>query len=529
MVSKTATPTVKPTASTTSAPTKKKFANLTSEKLFHFTDKDCVYEGEMHDNQRHGQGTLTHSNGYTFQGEFLKGLMNGYGKWSHLCGDYLEGFYSEGQLNGQGSRMILGETYEGEFMNNLPHGYGVCRESNGTTYEGDFEQGVYHGYGTWKQANGTIYSGDFQNGVKDGAGVLTFPNGTKYEGGFKVNERSGPGKITYPNGDILTGNFVSDSIKTGLYTYSANSENKEMAGTVVPWEAKAKKGKKEKQDTSTGASVALVATTPGKLTHADPIIAAALAKLPLDSVTLPYPDGVYHGEVYNNNVRCGYGIMLYEGGSAFLGKWFSDQPSGSGYMKYVSNNVLTGTYRGRWAEGKYHGVGTLVTIVTDSQDPALQTQIIYDGEFEKGLRCGKGKVHNGNALTYHGHFANDQYHGVGFLREEIGFYKGAFENGEKHGKGMQNYQKISGAKTLEPFVGTFKNNLPYTGTGSVVRPTGIFEGKLIEGKEEGPGQFTSLEDKSVIKGVWANGEITSGELFDEAGMYFSCSSIRFVV
>ncbi len=488
--------------------------------LFHFTDKDCVYEGQMYDNQRHGHGTLTHSNGYIFQGEFLNGMMSGYGKWSHPRGEYLEGFYSNGQLNGQGSRLVNGESYEGEFLNSVPHGYGVSRNSNGKSYEGDFEHGLYHGYGTLKFFNGTEYSGEFHKGAKHGTGVLTYSSGTKYEGGFERNLRSGAGKITYPNGNTLTGNFVADSIKTGSYTYSHDCEDKNLAGVVVPWEAKM--GKKEKkamkeqrekaqvnEAVSSNSAPATATTTVATNAAADaaalyrsivadpyPGIVTAFTRLPLRSVSVTFPDGIYSGEVSGVNIRSGYGIMVYQDGSVYAGKWLKDQPYGNGRMSYWSSNGLSGLYTGRWEEGKYHGLGLHYTYLVDSEDAALKTKIVYDGAFERGLR-----------------------HGQGVLKEKESRYEGEFVNGEKHGQGVLHYRVLSGAKLLQPFVGTFARNLPYTGSGAVIRPTGIFEGKIVEGKEEGPGKFTSFKDQSVIEGEWVNGEITMGKLFYETGMY----------
>ena len=424
-------------------------------KPFHFTDKDCVYEGGMYNNQRHGHGTLTHSDGYTFQGEFLKGLMNGYGKWSHPRGDYLEGFYSLGQLNGQGSRLVKGESYDGDFMNNLPHGYGVSRDAEGNTYEGDFELGVYHGYGTLKQANGTVTSGEFHKGqlVPKSEAVVS----------STVNPVSGS------PGAIKTSSSISDG----------SSSREHTNGVIGQAEIEAYK-------------------------------AAAMESLPRGSVTLTLPEGTYIGDARVNDIRRGYGIMTYHNGSLYIGKWYDNKQSGNGFMYYMQDGKLVSKYSGSWMEGKYHGTGKYFVLSDTGNGDKEMLRTFYEGRFEHGVRTGKGELKINNKTVYKGDFANDQFHGQGYQTDQSTEYTGEFKNGQRHGKGMLSYSNSPGTKKRKPFVGTFKNNLPCTGTGSVVRPTGIFEGKLVEGKEEGPGQFTSLEDKSVIKGVWANGELLPG-------------------
>ena len=78
-----------------------------------------VYVGEGKDGKRHGQGTVTYSNGKKYVGEFKNGKKHGQGTFT----------WSDG------------EKYEGEWKDDKKHGLGTETYPNGSKYVGEFKKG----------------------------------------------------------------------------------------------------------------------------------------------------------------------------------------------------------------------------------------------------------------------------------------------------------------------------------------------------------------------------------------------------
>ena len=62
-----------------------------------------VYVGEEIDGKRHGQGTVTYSNGKKYVGEFKNGKKHGQGTQTWSDGDKYEGEHKDGKKDGQGT------------------------------------------------------------------------------------------------------------------------------------------------------------------------------------------------------------------------------------------------------------------------------------------------------------------------------------------------------------------------------------------------------------------------------------------
>ena len=100
------------------------------------------YEGQMLQEQMHGRGIFTCTQGYVYTGEFKYGKPNGLGKLVYDNGDKYEGGFLNDTLHGRGKYSYAnGDCYRGEFMNDLPHGHGVYVLANGNIYSGDWENG----------------------------------------------------------------------------------------------------------------------------------------------------------------------------------------------------------------------------------------------------------------------------------------------------------------------------------------------------------------------------------------------------
>ena len=60
--------------------------------------------------------------------------------------------------------------------------------------------------------------------------------------------------------------------------------------------------------------------------------------------TKVYEDGVYTGELIENDVRYGYGKFNYSDGDVYEGEWSWDMKQGNGKLTYSDGSF----YEGRW-------------------------------------------------------------------------------------------------------------------------------------------------------------------------------------
>jgi hypothetical protein len=157
-----------------------------------------IYIGEFLNNRNHGFGTITYTNGKTYEGSWVKGVFEGSGIAK----------YSNGYV------------YEGEFLDGKYHGKGTLVYQKGYQYTGDWESGVRHGDGVATFPDGTIYTGGFVSDQREGTGTITMPDGFEYAGGWKAGEIDGEGVALYPNGDTYEG-FFSKGIAHRWQYYEA--------------------------------------------------------------------------------------------------------------------------------------------------------------------------------------------------------------------------------------------------------------------------------------------------------------------
>jgi hypothetical protein len=100
------------------------------------------YEGQMFQDQMHGRGIFTSSQGYVYTGEFKYGKPHGLGKLIYDNGEQYEGSLVNDMLHGKGKYLYAnGDRYQGEFQNDLPHGQGVYILASGSIHSGLWENG----------------------------------------------------------------------------------------------------------------------------------------------------------------------------------------------------------------------------------------------------------------------------------------------------------------------------------------------------------------------------------------------------
>ena len=85
-------------------------------------------------------------------------------------GDVYDGDLQEGLRHGEGIyRWENGNTYEGDFQQNTMHGQGTFTWADGRVYTGEFVEDRREGQGTLVWENGDTYSGSFERDRIHGA------------------------------------------------------------------------------------------------------------------------------------------------------------------------------------------------------------------------------------------------------------------------------------------------------------------------------------------------------------------------
>ena len=142
-------------------------------------------------------------------------------------------------------------------------------------------------------------------------------------------------------------------------------------------------------------------------------------------------------------------------------------------------------YQGEFGEGAYQGSGTLY---------GKGGVRIYDGQFDKGLYNGSGKLYNDDFLSYEGQFAAGVPEGEGRRYvEKVLFYAGNFHEGLPHGQGVSYYPDGTAFYRGGFAAGIFEGNgTEYNENGSI-RYTGSFS----EGKYNGNGSLYIADNEHL--------------------------------
>ena len=425
----------------------------TTSTLFDFTadpNPDAVvinypdgttYVGEMKDNRRHGQGTLTFRNGSTYQGEFVDGIEHGYGvsTTSSTAGGR--------QKKGKAGHIKRGEVYKGQF-----------------------QQGKRHGEGQLISAAGDVFTGIFKNNsIESGCGTVTYPFGRSFTGTYKAGMRHGPGKLIEEDGSSIEVNFVNNKPHgEGVFTSRVGDviyELWDMGGLVkqTTEERTAAHLTDEKEKSSniildgdkgtiegTTSGAVIVGDNINTITETTPATRAMSATtfservFKAEKVTLHFEDdSIYTGHCIKG-VPNGKGKIKYIDGSHYSGSFTRGLKHGQGKHFYKHINC---TYEGLWERGNRHGEGTLTYHDTDETFTgefkygrvisgkgvyySLQ-KIRFEGEFAYGYLI-QGKITYLDGSVYEGEVCDGLRHGQGTLTDKDGtvVYSGQWKEGEQ--------------------------------------------------------------------------------------------------
>lgn len=460
------------------------------------------------DGKVYRRGRKKYSNLDVYEGEFLDGAKHGKGQLNVYCGDVYVGEFEYNQFHGKGlytwapytdpetGNFIAGKRYDGDWKNGKMHGKGIFILGQGDVYSGEFDRGQFHGTGTLKCGNGDSWEGQWERGR--GGGMMKryiAANGHEFKGILRQSLRHGKGRQTYgPGRGYYDGDWERDKPHgQGVRVYSNGNQ---YAGTFQDGEV-----------------------------HGNG--------------TMFYANGdQYIGDFFRGHVS-GRGVMKYARGEMFDGHFLNGFQYGEGKFTYSDGGYYDGEYKamkinkgtlleaplcngkregfglrvftngarytGQWMDDKMHGQGQLIQV-----DGAG-----FEGQFFNGYRQGIGREQYGNILglvfncpaghkhpgkgycQYKGSFVRDQWHGTGEYSCCDGrVYKGEFQYGKKHGKGVQEYLRDGDTGDLaRQCIG---------GRGSMYRYH-RYDGNWVENVKEGLGTLYFVNGDSIT-GTFVHGQ-----------------------
>jgi hypothetical protein len=179
-------------------------------------DNGDVYDGEILDDMRTGQGSYLWADGHRYEGQFVANRMQGEGTYFWPDGRTYQGSFVADKRQGRGLlRWPNGDVYEGGFVDNKMSGTGVFVWANQDRYAGNFVDGKRTGSGEFAWNTGERYVGEFVDGVLQGEGTFEWPDGRRYVGPFTAGRKSGRGVFEWANGNRYVGEFADDA-RSGL-------------------------------------------------------------------------------------------------------------------------------------------------------------------------------------------------------------------------------------------------------------------------------------------------------------------------
>lgn len=227
----------------------------------------------------------------------------------------------------------------------------------------------------------------------------------------------------------------------------------------------------------------------------------------------------YEGE-FERGLMHGQGCYTWTDGSTYTGTMLHQSATGVGLIVWPDGS----SYQGDVVDGYRHGHGVFI-------DPTVPC--LYEGEWEHGLRHGKGKITYDDAGTnyYEGQWVEGARHGYGLLRYKSGnLYEGQWVWDRKVGRGTMNWFTLN-----QRYVGEWLNDRP-DGSGEytwldlpvggvkqleVVRSNGVpigakahqqqlithfqhhnrYVGSFVQGVRDGRGTF-HYSNGSIYDGDW---------------------------
>ena len=152
-------------------------------------------------------------------------------------------------------------------------------------------------------------------------------------------------------------------------------------------------------------------------------------------------EGVYHGQVDENNLQHGKGRLFFKNGKAYTGEWVRGIMEGTGLLA-SSNGAY---YKGSFASGNFSGLGEHFCPIKMQK---------YIGMWKAGKRHGKGQIfYDKKQNHFRGSFERGKRHGGGQMFKNEYLLTGNWEKGRKHGR-----FRLIDSKNEQAYCITFKRD-----------------------------------------------------------------------
>jgi len=166
---------------------------------------------------------------------------------------------------------------------------------------------------------------------------------------------------------------------------------------------------------------------------------------------------------------------------------FGDCVNGLGTLE-MKTSIGLNSYRGNFKEGQYNGFGKLTEMLSRTE------RAYYDGNWDMGVRSGRGAFFNGKDKLYIGQWKND-------VREGRGSYFFGLKDWKEN-----KYSEHWLSNNVENYTGDFVNDL-YQGKGTYRWPDGQkYVGEFFANDKHGPGTFI-YSTGSIREQNWEFGKL----------------------
>lgn len=218
-----------------------KLGKMKGNGSFYNESGTIIYEGQVEDGKRQGDGVLFENGKVAYHGPWVKDLRHGSG-WNYrydsigssgqITFTMTSAAYSNGSQTGTGDVYRVTGALTTEKLTGVATQIWIYDAAKKTVPVGTY----------WNTSAGVkVYEGAFVNGVREGQGKEFLPDGGTYTGSFKANERSGQGKLVIGN-YTYEGEFVNNRKEgkgklylNGILIYEGEFKNDQKHGSGITY------------------------------------------------------------------------------------------------------------------------------------------------------------------------------------------------------------------------------------------------------------------------------------------------------
>ncbi|MEM9824546.1 MAG: hypothetical protein AAF985_25895 [Bacteroidota bacterium] len=171
---------------------------------------------------------ITYANGDVYEGQLANGNREGQGKMTYANDNVLEAEWKDDKVKEEGSLIFAnGNEYFGQLNNDLPEGTGSMIYKDGHTYSGDWKQGEWHGRGALIRTDKSQFHGNFEQGERAGEGKVIWGSGDTLSGFWIEDQLEGKSLFQFTNGDQLLCHWSEGNLHVrGTYSFTNGREIK---------------------------------------------------------------------------------------------------------------------------------------------------------------------------------------------------------------------------------------------------------------------------------------------------------------